>query len=354
MRALLIASILTFAYGATAQAAAWTIDDIGNVQVSALNNKGQVIGYTDTSTSLPAAFSWKAGAFTTLPQLPGQTYSSTYAWGINDSGVIVGSSGRNAVVWNNGTPSALAPNPHFQPTEGYAINNKGTIAVSDTGEFFPDDISTYIVDNGQIGATVPGYTAVGLNDAGVLLGGTEGHGGVRGVIHDTVAGTTSYLSSWYGGGFEAINNQGVVVGAYAECDENDCAPGRPYNWTTHQFLPGGVGSAFDINDAGDIVGAISDPYIGTPHAVLWDASGDMLDLGSIPEVIASGWTSLDRAVAINDMGIILGYGTINGEQHAFLLSPVPEPSTYAFFGIGLAILGLVAKKRGRSTPSASA
>jgi probable HAF family extracellular repeat protein len=54
----------------------------------------------------------------------------------------------------------------------------------------------------------------------------------------------------------------------------------------------------------------------------------------------NGWT-LESAAAINDLGQIVGYGTIDGVEHAFLLDPgmvaVPEPSTYV---IGVLLLAL--------------
>ena len=43
---------------------------------------------------------------------------------------------------------------------------------------------------------------------------------------------------------------------------------------------------------------------------------------------ATGWTNLN-ATGINDQGQIVGQGTINGQQHAFLMTPsVPEPARW--------------------------
>jgi hypothetical protein len=47
----------------------------------------------------------------------------------------------------------------------------------------------------------------------------------------------------------------------------------------------------------------------------------------------SGWV-LYEAHAINDAGEIVGSGTINGQEHAFLLTPVPEPSAFVLTSLG--------------------
>jgi probable HAF family extracellular repeat protein len=57
----------------------------------------------------------------------------------------------------------------------------------------------------------------------------------------------------------------------------------------------------------------------SPHAFLWTASQGMQDLN---DLIAadSGWV-LINANAINASGQITGYGTKNGRNRAFLLTP---------------------------------
>ena len=64
----------------------------------------------------------------------------------------------------------------------------------------------------------------------------------------------------------------------------------------------------------------------------------------------AGWT-LQYAEAINNAGQITGYGTINGQTHAFLLTPsiapaVPEPGSVALCaGLAVAGAGLARKRR---------
>ncbi len=75
--------------------------------------------------------------------------------------------------------------------------------------------------------------------------------------------------------------------------------------------------AYDINDRGQVVG-FSTNAAGIGRAFLWE-NDVMKDLnGLIPT--DSGWV-LVEARAINKRGQIVGYGRINGQAHAFLLTP---------------------------------
>jgi probable HAF family extracellular repeat protein len=56
---------------------------------------------------------------------------------------------------------------------------------------------------------------------------------------------------------------------------------------------------------------------------LWTKQKGMQDLNNlIPP--KSGWV-LEYAASINNRGQITGSGTINGETHAFLLTPISSP-----------------------------
>ena len=56
---------------------------------------------------------------------------------------------------------------------------------------------------------------------------------------------------------------------------------------------------------------------------------------------------LERAYDINSTGLIVGdaHNAICGANHAFLLTPVPEPETYALFMAGLALMATVMSAR---------
>jgi hypothetical protein len=54
------------------------------------------------------------------------------------------------------------------------------------------------------------------------------------------------------------------------------------------------------------------------HAVIY-VSGKIHDLNNLIPT-HSGWV-LSEATSVNDAGSIVGYGTIKGSQHGFLLTP---------------------------------
>jgi hypothetical protein len=72
----------------------------------------------------------------------------------------------------------------------------------------------------------------------------------------------------------------------------------------------------------------------------------MIDLNSLIAP-GSGWV-LESATAVNDSGQIAGNGIIDGQEHAFLLTPehdsvsltaVPEPSSILLAAGGVALSG---------------
>jgi probable HAF family extracellular repeat protein len=101
-------------------------------------------------------------------------------------------------------------------------------------------------------------------------------------------------------------------------------------------LGAGSSEGWSINDAGQIVGD-SATASGATHAFL-DSNGMMQDLNSLLAGPNSGWM-LESATGINNSGQIAGYGTLDGQEHAFLLTPTtPEPGSGAVLAIGAIVL----------------
>ena len=82
-------------------------------------------------------------------------------------------------------------------------------------------------------------------------------------------------------------------------------------------LGGSFAQAFGINDKGEVVGWSIDGT-GNQRAVIWQDKVP-LDLNTLIPA-GSGWY-LQAAQSINDAGEIAGFGSINGNVHAFLAVP---------------------------------
>ena len=87
------------------------------------------------------------------------------------------------------------------------------------------------------------------------------------------------------------------------------------------------------------------PGPGRGLAFLYDGGPSFIDLNTVLEPTSgAGWT-LNVALDINNFGQIVGTGSFGGVDHAFLLTPVPEPSTWALMLGGLALLAGLARRR---------
>lgn len=122
------------------------------------------------------------------------------------------------------------------------------------------------------------------------------------------------MAGWVSG----LNDSNDAVGAAQSSSYGTRAVLWPYGQSPVNLgtLPGGGESfASDINNVGQVVGSSGYDY----RACMW-RDGQIYDL-NVLIAANSGWV-LKFANAINDAGQIVGSGDLNGERHAFLLSPV--------------------------------
>jgi len=382
-------SLVGFLLLGTATSNAWgavlyTVTDLGTLGGTAsgawgVNNSGQVVGWAATSGGVWHAFRTAANQpiNTATDDLGALDSSSSQAWGINDSGQVVGFS------YTSGGPAhgfRTAPNQRINPgtddlgtlggTRSYAnaINASGqVVGESDVAPQTTHShafrtaanqpINPATDDLGTLGGTMS--YAYGINDSGQVVGRSNLPGDMSEHAFLWSNGQMTDLGTLGGRRSEAfaINNGGQVVGGAYTIGADPrfqhafrTAPNQPINPATDDLgtLGGWESLAYGINDRGQVVGyAYTDASGG--HAVynafLYSGSGPMLDLNNLIDP-ASGWT-LTGATGINDSGQIVGYGTHSGQEHTFLMTPIPEPSTFALLASAASLLAYAWRRRKR-------
>jgi probable HAF family extracellular repeat protein len=223
-----------------------------NGQASAINNRGEVVGYAETANADPTcpptpAISpvlWEKGQAHPLP-LVGTDPDGT-AFGINNQGQAVGYSGNcffatHAVMWKNNTAFVLQDLGGTRSNVAYVINNLGQIA----GKVRSADDTHYVAALWQPDGTL--------------------------TTHEPLPGDFDAFAT-------GINNLGQVVGNDFDSD---------FNWSHGFIWQNGVMtdlntlisgdsnllviSASNINERGQISGmawVLSGPHTGEIHAYL--------------------------------------------------------------------------------------
>jgi probable HAF family extracellular repeat protein len=351
--------------GAGAQATvSYRITDLGDLvggsnysHAYGINDLGQVVGVSSTATG-ERAFLWSAsGGIQDLGDLTGGNDYSV-ALGINNKGQVVGTSatatGNHAFLWSiDGGMQDLGYLAGGSDTSSaYSINNHGQIVGASTGS----GAFLWSVSSGmqKIGDGI----AYGINDNGLVVGGNgygaflwSANGGIQNV--DLPGGSDTGVA--YG---TSDNGQVVGMGSTATGDRaflrdtsggmqdlGDLAGGRDFS------------VANDINNRGEAVGTSGinggPALVGRYGAFLWSASDGMQslnDLIAIDDPLKASFR-LVEARGINDAGQIVGFGSINGVEHAFLLTAVPEPNALLLVLAGL--LGLQPKRLNRTCRGAA-
>jgi probable HAF family extracellular repeat protein len=368
--AICAALILCLAIPTSAQRT-YTVTDLGSVagafetNASDINNRGEVV-LTSFLSVFPVfetiGFVSKDGKMILLPTLGGMFSLPS---GINNSGVVAGSANfagdtiTHAVIWDRDLV-------HITDLGTLGGATSAANGINEAGEVAGGSVIANGTDNhaflwargkmsdlGTLGGSMS--FAFAINDSSLVVGQSDttttvdpilgippfhGFRSQRGVISD--------LGEIFGGHFnygQDVNNRGQIVGA---ADLAGDLTGHAFmiqggSLTDLGTVPGDNNSAaFGVNNRGQVVGvsaqAVSIPalppvqnWICPCHAVIWENS-NVTDLNTmIPS--GTGW-QLSFALAINDLGQIVGFGTLNNglAVNAFLLTPQEGNSPSATTG----------------------
>jgi probable HAF family extracellular repeat protein len=307
----------------------------GSVEALALNNQGNVVGFSQTRRGLDRAFLYSHGRMKTLCSL---LNGGAYATGINDKGQIVGWSTNKkgtvslAFLYNNGRVKAIGKLPPERVTHAapsFSINDRvQVIGFSSQARNAQVLAAGRLKDLGSLKGF--GSVALGINDPGAIVGysyitpyrdflhpGTvhpflyqHGHMTDLGTLGGTSAAAT------------AVDNAGDVVGWSGVSGDGAVDAFLDRNGTMIDLgnLGGPSASATAVNDRGQVVGW-SYTNGGTRVDQFLYSNGRMIDLTSL--VVARTGITLYSVAGINNRGQIAASGTNRfGQNVALLLTPV--------------------------------
>jgi probable HAF family extracellular repeat protein len=301
---------------------------------SAINVNGEIAGYLEATlpnhSTADRAFLRSNGTLQQLP-LPKGGFSSSYAYGLNDHGHVVGEA--------YGGQSSLAHGFVFDGTTTEEIGDLGGGSSTPLGINNDDHIAGY-------SANADGYDRAFLYNNGAM--GDLG----------TLGGHYSYAT--------AVNNRDAVVGgSFTDADDNVY---HAFVWegssmvdlntkVTSRAADWVLTEAAGINDGGVIVGRGT--LAGASHGFLLkplaagdanaDGSVDFLDLVSLAqsynaEGAGIGWEQGDfggdgRVDFMDLVALAQNYNTAQSAVAANDMTKVPEPQVALFF-VGMVMLGV--------------
>ncbi len=347
-----------------AWAQSYTLVNLGNLYSSspyatatAVNNAGVVVGTSKYDSSHYHAFSWSSGTLTDLGALAGTT---SYGYGLNDSGAVVGQSNGKAYVKIGATWVDLTTPDTGFATSGQAngVNGGGAVVGYNSNG---TTVNAFVYSGGLSGSftnlgTLGGWysQANAINSGGTVVGYSYVTGDAASHAFVNPAGGAMQDLGVFGAGAtnssaRAINTAGTIVG------NSDNGAGVSYagyfdGSVWHDLGNLGVNSAYayGINSSGVIVGSSTEGTFYQTHAFAY-TSGAMVDLNTLVDPTSAGFLYLQSARAINDSGWIVGDAmTSTSGNGAFLLIPtaIPEPGTYpALLGAGALVFALWRRRK---------
>jgi hypothetical protein len=270
-----------------------------------VNNSGQIVGYfgqAGQGGNIITTFSYFNSTFTTFSVTGAQ---ETYAYGVSNSGKIVGTYYMDSSSYQQGFTKQGGTFQDLGSMCPSAISNSGII----TGTYVDASSFSWFINSGSNytyfdNSSYPWVDPKGINDSGQVIG----------MYYDELGNATSFYRSADG------------------------------NFTPVLFPGTEFTQANAINDLGQIAGCYFDPLNSNYGLHGFIKTGDTYTTVDVP-VDTFSWRET-RINGINDSGEIVGtYLDAVGTPHGFIGTPTPIPPGLLLFGSGL--LGLLGWRRCR-------
>ena len=274
---------------------------------TSVDSDGEVVGYNTDASGNTQAFYWtQSGGMVPV----GGTNSK--AFGVNGGNVVGATGTPQAFRWTSGTGTVLLDPSNFGQANG--VNSGGEVVgnrvVSGNSRAVTWSASNTI--SNLFPAT--NLTGLGLNDSGHFVG-----------LQNSSSG---YFSD--GTSFVALGNflpTSLSNGDLAAGSQTQVAPFENIltsTITSIGTLSGDtISKALGIDPLGTQIVGLSQGHGGFLYEI---GTSDLESLNSLLAADVSSWSVL-TANSIQGAGLIAGQGEFGGQDHAVLLTPVPEPST---------------------------
>jgi len=347
--------MLAFAAHAAPAQPTYRVTELHGFLPQKINNRGQILG-----TSPEGSVLYDNGQLTALG-------AGVIGVDLNDSGHVTGRAGGKAIIWREGAVQVIDSSPGF----GAGINNSGWVAglyertvgseavwrpFLYDGSSFQDLLDLYVPGGAP---TLSGWVS-GINAAGHVAGEVTGESTravlfADGVMVDVGPDWANWTYAY------TLNDHGQVAGI------TDAMDTWLYDNGVVSMVPRATGHGHMIepvalDDSGRLLSNILTfvyTYYSPQVSVNSEAYSISAHLGS------SGRDAfMIMAYDMNDRGEILAQGVArsnvrHGDKvsaddlfddglnwaHYYVLSPIPEPQTYALMGAGLLLLAARAARR---------